>query len=181
MNMDPLPWVRCVCVCWRAAGLFVPLPPYDCLSPGACVCLCVWQIAASVWPPPPCICMNLHSSGLWMPRVCDASEWELHAACSLVWKRGGGGGGGGERERGQQRWREGEEEEGGWKQKETVGGGVDGFCLHREISKDNPGTSARWWSAAAVMLWWMRWKRKWTEGEAGFYLTPLTGNWGGLN
>lgn len=106
MNMDPLPWVRCVQerLDFFSTSVFFSLPipnvRFGRTQPPSSQCWCVF-----VW-----ICTSL---ALKISSVSDASEWELHAACSLVWNhgerrernrdvgRGRGSGGGSSRER---RW-----------------------------------------------------------------------------
>lgn len=133
---EPLPWVQC------GRELL------DCFSPCflslSILSGCFVQSAASVRQMLMCVCLNLHGSQLKLSSVSDASEWQLHAACSMVWNRG---------EREQLRQTEGEAEG-----VESERDGREwGLCLHRELSKDNPSTSVEWRSARHWGCGWSNW------------------------
>lgn len=132
MNMDLLPWARCVRGCWTLSPLlFVTAYPQRAF----------WQNAAFVLQMLVCFCNESAQLRLKISSISDARECELHAACTMVWNHRG---------REQPRCIEGEAE-GVESEKGREGRRL---CLQRELSKDNPSTSVKWRSVVQLCCGW---------------------------
>lgn len=137
MNMDPLPWVRCVrelLDSFSPSFLSLPIPNvcFGRRQPPSSQC---WYVF--VWI---CTARNWRYRVFLMPA---SGSYTRHALwCEIV-----GG-------REQPRWIEGEAE---GVESEGDGGGR-GLCFQRELSKDNPSTSVE--KCCSLMLRLDGWKRK---------------------